>query len=199
MGRLRLVEHRRRVQRRAPRAGEELGRAKEDGGALVPRHPRPVVVAAFAARSPARHARAALADVGEDVALRCGSTASNVSSVWTSFPPMIIGMGIRSLSICAEPGLELGALGRAGRIGHDRLVDRQGRREESGCAHGGDSRVDRGDVVETRYSCPAGASARSGGAARRARARLPDLDSGGTGGGESRSRPPWGASPPTAR
>ena len=32
--------------------------------------------------------------------LRCGSTASNVSLPWTSFPPMIIGIEIRSFSIC---------------------------------------------------------------------------------------------------
>ena len=37
--RLGLVEDRRSVQRRAPRPGKELGGSKEDGGALVPRHP----------------------------------------------------------------------------------------------------------------------------------------------------------------
>ena len=42
---------------------------------------------------------AALRDVREHMVFRCGSTASKVSSVWTSFPPMIIGIEIRSLSI----------------------------------------------------------------------------------------------------
>ena len=47
---------------------------------------------------------AALRDVREDVALAVRLTASNVSPGWTSLPPMIIGMEIRSLSISLEPG-----------------------------------------------------------------------------------------------
>ena len=40
---LRLAEHRRRVERVAPGAGEQLGRAQEDRGALLPRPARPVL------------------------------------------------------------------------------------------------------------------------------------------------------------
>jgi hypothetical protein len=40
---LRLAEHGRGVERRAPRAGEQLGRAEEDGGALFPRRAVPVL------------------------------------------------------------------------------------------------------------------------------------------------------------
>ena len=66
---LRLAEHRGRVQRLPPRAGEELGRAEEDGGALLPRRPRPVLPGV--GRGGDRRldlGRAALVDVGEDVA-----------------------------------------------------------------------------------------------------------------------------------
>src|SRR4051812_29626247 len=40
---LRLAEHRRCIQRRAPRAGQELGGAKEHGGALLPRCAMPIL------------------------------------------------------------------------------------------------------------------------------------------------------------
>ena len=40
---LRLAEHRRGVEGRAPRAGEQLGGSKEDGCALLPRQARPVL------------------------------------------------------------------------------------------------------------------------------------------------------------
>ena len=40
---LRLAEHRRGVERRAPRAGEQLGGAQEDRGALLPGQARPVL------------------------------------------------------------------------------------------------------------------------------------------------------------
>ena len=40
---LRLAEHRRGVERGAPRAGEQVGRAKQHGRALFPRRARPVV------------------------------------------------------------------------------------------------------------------------------------------------------------
>jgi hypothetical protein len=43
MRRLRLAEHRRGVERRAPRPGEQLRGAKENGGALLPRRAVPVL------------------------------------------------------------------------------------------------------------------------------------------------------------
>ena len=67
---LRLAEHRRGVQRVAPRAREELGGAQQHGGTLLPRPARPVVPArARMRRSPAARARGALVHVGEDVIL----------------------------------------------------------------------------------------------------------------------------------
>ena len=86
--------------------------------------------------------------------MRCGMTASKVSSVWTSLPPMIIGIEMRSALHRLEPGLQLGALGRAGGVGDDGLVVVVGRGEEAVCAHGGDSRVVAVAIVETRYAVP---------------------------------------------
>ena len=64
-------EHRRGDERRAPRAGEQLGGAKEDGGALLPRQPvtspprrRPTPSIACSTSAAAR-----LVDVREDVLL----------------------------------------------------------------------------------------------------------------------------------
>ena len=65
---LRLVEHRRRVQRRAPRPRQELGRAEEDRRSLVPGHARPVVVGGVRGGDRLLDVlRTALRDVREDV------------------------------------------------------------------------------------------------------------------------------------
>src|SRR6185437_1555612 len=73
VGRLRLAEHRRGVQGRAPGSCEELGGTKEDRCALFPWQPRPVVARLACGgdrlldlRRPAR------VDIGEDVAFAVG-------------------------------------------------------------------------------------------------------------------------------
>ena len=172
---LRLVEHRRRVQRRAPGPGEELGRAQEDRRALVPGSARPVRV---------RFARgvdglldvlgAALADVGQDVALAMRHHRLE----------RLVGVDVLAaddegdadaLALhLAQASLQLGALGGAGCVGLDGLVDRRGRAEDSVGAHGADCKVVRGaggaDAVR------GGRLGRGGALDRgrcRARARLP--------------------------
>jgi hypothetical protein len=70
MRRLRLAEHRRRVHRVAPGAGEQLRRAKEDGRALFPGQAVPVLPRlAGSLDRPLDLRGAALVDVGEDVVL----------------------------------------------------------------------------------------------------------------------------------
>ena len=68
--RLRLAEHRGGVQRRAPRAGEQLRGPEEDGRSLLPRQARPVLPGIAGGLDRALDlARAALVDIGQDVAL----------------------------------------------------------------------------------------------------------------------------------
>ena len=67
---LRLAEHRRGVERRAPRAGQELGCAQEDCGALLPGETRPVLPGLGGCADRLVDLRLpALVGIGEDVAL----------------------------------------------------------------------------------------------------------------------------------
>ena len=134
--RLGLVEDRRRVERRAPRPGEELGGSEEDGRALVPRHPRPVVVRGVCGCDRLLDVlRTTLGDVGEDVGLAVrhhgleGLVGVDVLAAddHRDGDPLALHL--------SQPSLELGAFGRAGGVGLDGLVVVQGRFEEAVCAH----------------------------------------------------------------
>ncbi len=70
VGRLRLAEHRGRVQRVAPGPGEQLGRAEEDGGPLLPRNAVPVLPSLGRGLDRCLDLlRPTLVDIGEDMVL----------------------------------------------------------------------------------------------------------------------------------
>ena len=128
---LRLPEHRRGVERVAPRPGEQLGGAQEDRGALLPRPARPVLpgrrgrvdrLRARARRRPGgrRRARARVS---------CGITAGVVLPVVTSLPPITSGISIRSPRICSSRACSARAPGSRARVA-DRLVAGRRRAED---------------------------------------------------------------------
>ena len=134
--RLRLVQHRRRDEGRAPRAGEQLGRAEEDGRALLPRQARPVGVRLAGGVDRLLDVLgAALGDVGEDVLLavrhhRLGRLLRLdllAADHHRDRDPLALHL--------RQPDAQLLALGRAGRVAADGLVDRRGRSEDAGSAH----------------------------------------------------------------
>ena len=95
---LRLAEHRRGVERRAPRAGQELGCAEEDRGALLPgagatSPPRPR--RRRGSPCPPRPAPPWWASARTWLFL-CGITISAVVPVVTSSPPITSGSSMRS-------------------------------------------------------------------------------------------------------
>ena len=137
VGRLRLVEHRRGDERRAPRAGEELGGAEVHRSSLLPGQPRPVGMRL--ARGVDRHLhvlRATFRDVRENVLLavrhdRLGRLLGLdllAADHHRNRDPLALHLG--------EADAQLLSLGRAGRVAADRLVHRRRRSEDSGCAHG---------------------------------------------------------------
>ena len=136
MGGLRLTEHRRGVHRRPPRAREQLGGAKEDGGALLPRQARPIVACLAGGGNrlldlggPAR------VDVGEDVALAVGLDRFErllrgdvlAADHKRDLDPLAFEL--------AQPLLQLGTLGRARCIVLHGLVPGFGRERDRGAAH----------------------------------------------------------------
>ena len=122
--RLRLSQHRRGVNRRAPRGGEQLGGAQDDGGAILPRPRRP-----FASCGCGRRNR--LLDVfgsrnvvlGEHVTVivrHHGLLGSSRADLPTADDDRDVDL------LCGhrrEACLELRALGRAGRVRLHRFVD----------------------------------------------------------------------------
>ena len=136
-GGLRLAEHRRGVQRVAPRPGEQLGGAQDDAGALLPRPARPVLPRLARRIDRLLHVLgAALMDVGENVLLvvRHHGRAS-VSPVVTSLPPITSGISRRSLRICSSRSCRRARSGAAGRVVVDRLVVPGGGAEDRVGAH----------------------------------------------------------------
>ena len=138
---LRLAEHRRRVERRPPRA--RRGARRRAGR---PRRARATASATIRRglrappRSPARRATASpFATSASTWSRLCGITASKVAPVSTRSPPITSGIWSRSADIALEPRLQLRALRRARLVALDRLVDRSGRTEDARCAHGRDS------------------------------------------------------------
>ena len=92
--------------------------------------------AARAASTPAARARAALGDVREDVALAVGHDGLE-GLVRLDVLPADDERDLEALALhLAEPVLQLLALGRAGRVGLDRLVDGRRWREDARGAHG---------------------------------------------------------------
>ena len=139
---LRLVQHRRGDERRAPRAREQLGRAEEDGCALLPREARPVGMRVAGGVDRLLDVLgAALGDVGEDMLL----------AVWHHRRGRLLRLDLLAadhhrdrepLALhLRQPDAQLLTLGRAGRVTADGLVGRRRRSEDAGSAHEVDCRV----------------------------------------------------------
>ena len=113
--RLRLAEHGRGVQRVAPRAGEQLGCPKEDGGTLLPRDAMPVLPR-LGRRLDRRLdlLRSALVDVGEDVVLVVRHDGLLHVPGLDVLPPMTSGISIRSFFICSRRSWRLARSGEPG-------------------------------------------------------------------------------------
>src|SRR5581483_11267683 len=133
---LRLAEHGRGVQRLAPGAGEQLGRAQQHGRALLPRRARPVVPGlagggdrALDLRLPAlvhgrEHVRAVVRLDGLERLAGAHLLAADHER------------DVELLRLEAgEPNAQLLALGRAGRIAPDRLVEGLGDAGDAVGAH----------------------------------------------------------------
>ena len=139
---LRLAEHRRGVERLPPRAGEELGGAEEDGGAIRPRRARPVLPRVGGGFDRALDLGAgALVDVGEDVAAAVRhdgfERVAGADLLAADDERDVEALGAHLL----EAAPELVALGAAGLVALDRLVDRIGHAEDAVGAHVDDSRI----------------------------------------------------------
>ena len=134
---LRLVEHRRRVQRRAPRPGEQLGRTEEDRDALVPRSRRPLRVGVarggdraldvgcVAFRDVGEHVRAVVRHDGLEGRARLDALAADHERDREALARHL-----------GEPAVQVGALGRAGGVRPHRLVDGRWHAEDRRGAHG---------------------------------------------------------------
>ena len=136
MHRLRLVEHRGRGERRAPRAGEQLRRADEHRDALLPRRARPLAPGLGGGGDRLLHfGGAALVDVCEHVLLAMWHhrlervAAANVLTAdhAGNLHPLRLHLLQAAFQLCA--------LGTAGLVLADRLVERSGRPEDPVDAH----------------------------------------------------------------
>src|SRR5512133_1019955 len=142
VGGLRLVEHRRGHEGRAPGAGEQVRRPEEDRGALLPRQPVPVLPGLCGSRDRALDLRRpALVHGGEHVVLvvrhyRVKSVAGlDLLAADDAGDLQALAPHLR------ESGLELGALGASRRVLADRLVACGRRPEDPWAAHRPDSTI----------------------------------------------------------
>ncbi len=129
-GVLRLPEHRRRVDRRAPRPGEQVGGAQEDGGALVERHPRPVVRGGAGGSSMARSTSGVPHrwPMPSNRACSCGARTSTRASGLDALAADDGGNLDRPLGLHRVEALfQRGPLGAAGRVAEHGFVDGDGR------------------------------------------------------------------------
>ena len=134
---LALAEHGGGVERVAPRAFEEVGGAEEDGGAVVPVHPHPVVPGLDGGFDGAVHlGLAALVLDAEDAAVLVRGDDLGRAPGLDALAADHGGDVDRLLAHLHEAGAERGALGAAGGVGADGLVDGDGRGED-GVRHGG--------------------------------------------------------------
>ncbi len=132
--RLRLAEHRGGVEGCAPGAGEQLSGAEEDGRSILPGSAVPVFPGFGRGRDrPFDLGRPAAMDRCEDVVL----VVRHHRLECLAGPHLLAADHERDLDLLglhlAQPVLQLGALGRSGRVRPDRLVHRGRRSEESGC------------------------------------------------------------------
>ena len=113
---LRLAEHRGRVERVAPRAGEQLGRAQEHGGALLPGPARPVLPRL--PRRPRSPARTCSAPPWWTSASTCSRSCGITAGFVVPGEDVLAADHERDLEPLArhllEPRLQRGALGAAG-------------------------------------------------------------------------------------
>ena len=123
--RLRLAEHRRGVDRRAPRRRQQLGGLEEHRGAILPRPVRPLALRLRARRrSPASTARRRR---GASRPSTCPCVVRHHACRESPVRISLAADDDRDLDALlrhrVEPRLEIGALGRAGRVAADGFVD----------------------------------------------------------------------------
>ena len=154
--RLRLAEHRRRVDRRAPGGGEELGGAQQDRGAILPRPARPLAARLGRGRDRLLHVLGAgLVVLGQHVLM----VVRHHRLLDLAGADLLAADDERNLDLLGghrlQARLELGALRRSGRVGAIGLVDRLGHAANAGKGRVqvGGRRLGSGGRGRSRFSC----------------------------------------------
>ena len=126
--RLRLTQHRRRIQRRAPRRRQQLR-----GSSETPPHDPASGQLAHSRRASSAASIAWLTCAGSAACQSastcrwsCGITDCSVRPVLISHPPITSGMSIRSPAICASRALSSARSGEAGQVGLILIVGGKG-------------------------------------------------------------------------
>ncbi len=121
-----LAQHGGRVQGGPPGGGEQLRRAQEHGGAVLPGPARPLPLRGLRGLDRQHHLlRARLVPVGQDVAVIVGHHGRGLVAGADVFASDDQGHVQALARHAREPGLQLGALGAAGSVGPDWLVRRR--------------------------------------------------------------------------